>query len=189
MIYTNIFLFYLYPHIYISDYSIYPVSFGGGNAKLLLHVSLNGRYALMIQLISPAGENRPRTMTKIQKGGGGGGQLKGQEGFRNRAVGRAPWQATAAFRFVVHECTGVREGYTPKGTNERVETVEAQPRHATPKNPRDSAVFCERALRVRNFITQLADREQFPLLRKFVSFIEKTPTRPIGMHAACNSKE
>lgn len=30
----------------------------------------------MIQLISPAGANRPRTMTKIQ-----GGRLKGQEGF------------------------------------------------------------------------------------------------------------
>jgi len=77
-----------------------------------------------------------------------------------------------------HECVCVCvcEGYTSKGTNER---VEATPRHATPKNPRDSAVFCEQTLRVRNFITRRADRqEQFPLPRKFVSFIEKTPIRP-----------
>lgn len=44
----------------------------------------------------------------------GGNRLKGQEGLGNRAVGRAPWQTIAAFRFVVRKRTGVREGYTPK---------------------------------------------------------------------------
>lgn len=58
-------LLHMYTYLHIGLRYMYPVSFRGDIAELLLRVSLNGRYALMIQLISPAGANRPRTMTKI----------------------------------------------------------------------------------------------------------------------------
>jgi len=64
----------------------------------------------------------------------------------------------------------------PKGTKERVETAGA-PRHATPKNRRDSAVFCEQALQARIISSRRATRrKQFPLPRRAVSFIGKPPT-------------
>lgn len=120
--------------------------------ELLHRVSLNGRYALMIQLISPAAMDRPRTMAKIGGWGRGGRvRLKGQEEFRNRVVGRAPWRASAGLFVSLFVSTLVCMRGTPKGTKERVETAA---HHVMPprKNPRDSDVFCERALRARNFI-------------------------------------
>jgi len=171
--------------MYLGLQSIYPVSFRGDIAKLLLCVSLNERYALMIQLISPAGANRPRTMTKMSKGD----RLKGQKGLRNHAVGRAPWQTTAAFHFVIRKRIRVCvKGIHLKGRMRGWRQQRTTSCH--PEKPSRQCRLLWLGLRARNFITRLADRrEQFPLPRKFVSFIEKTPIRPIGMHAAYNSKE
>jgi len=127
----SFFIYCTYLCIYILDY-IYSVSFGRNIAELLLRVSLNERYALMIQLISPTGafKNNDEDIE-------GGVDLGVRKDFEI-----VPWKGHRGKRCVSWQRTSVCvcEGYTSKGTNER---VEATPRHATPKNPRDSAVFCE----------------------------------------------
>lgn len=116
-------------------------------------------------------------------------RLKGQEEFRNRVVGRARWRASARFvsLFVsTRVCTkGIYLKGRKRGWRQR-RTTSCHPE----KNPRDSAVFCERTLRARNSIAAgKPDENDFLFHEEPCRLSRNRPPRPIGMHASCNSKE
>lgn len=163
----------------------------------------------MIQLISLTGTNRSRTMAKVIV------MLEGAESRDLLSAGRdleksVPWEERAGvFIIFVNAKSGVREGLGVhlKGANERVNRLDVSWPPSSPlsppppsllppppRNPRDSAVFCERASRGCAISPALArpnrDGNNCLFHEDPCRFFEKTvvPDRPIDVHASCKGR-